>query len=156
LAELLLNIELRPPARDVSGRFMKASANVRERQRNMLREVLRKGVSYAQDEAPKGKTGRLKAGIRFRTYESGGTISGRITSAAPYTPFVVRGTRPHVIYGRPLLAFEWKGKTVIVRFVHHPGTTANPFMARALARLGPDAIMELRRVAAGVIQDLRG
>ncbi len=43
MAELLLEITLRPPARDMQGRFTKASANVKLHQRDMLRELMRKG-----------------------------------------------------------------------------------------------------------------
>ncbi len=151
-----LTITLSPTARDMTGRFTKASANIKVHQREMVGKLMGKGSAYAREEAPVGKTGHLQQRIRYRIYEHGNAISGEITSPETYTPFVIRGTRPHMIYGRPLLAFESHGRKVIVHSVHHPGTKANPFMARALARLGPEGIAELQRLAAAVITDLHG
>lgn len=51
-----------------------------------------------------------------------------------YAEWVVKGTAPHVIEGKPLLVFFWPkvGRVVAFPRVNHPGTKANNFMQRAL------------------------
>lgn len=96
-----------------------------------------KMLKAAQSEAPVGKTGALRAGIRMTQSRD---IRGRwaagydVTSNAPHTLFVIKGTRPHKITGNPLLAFFWPavGRFVVFRSVNHPGTKANDFLTRAL------------------------
>lgn len=93
----------------------------------------------AQDEAPKGKTGDLVRGIKTtQSRDVGGRYSTGydVTSNAPYTLYVIKGTRPHPIPGNPLLAFFWPkvGANVVFRSVNHPGTSANNFLSRALRR----------------------
>lgn len=93
----------------------------------------------AKLEAPHGKTGDLKRGIRTTQSRD---VLGRwstgydVTSNAPYSIFVIKGTRPHPIVGNPLLAFFWPkvGANVVFRHVQHPGTKGNDFMSRALRR----------------------
>lgn len=93
----------------------------------------------AKIEAPEGKTGGLRKGIKTTQSRD---ILGRystgydVTSNAPYSIFVLKGTRPHVITGNPLLAFFWPkmGANVVFRSVNHPGTSANNFLGRALRR----------------------
>lgn len=77
-------------------------------------------------------------------------LSGVIWCNHPAVHFVLRGTRPHPIRPRrefsnsrtrngkrrrAMLRFEIGGEVLYRREVFHPGTTANPFMQRAL-RLG--------------------
>lgn len=93
----------------------------------------------AKSEAPVGKTGDLRAGIKTTQSRD---VQGRystgydVTSNAPYTLYVIKGTRPHKITGNPLLAFFWPkvGANVVFRSVNHPGTSANNFLGRALRR----------------------
>lgn len=96
-------------------------------------------LRFAKDEAPTGKTGNLKQQIRVQQSRE---ISGRFTkgydvvSNADYSVYVHEGTRPHTITGNPLLSFFWPvaGSVIVVHSVQHPGTKANPFMARAVRR----------------------
>lgn len=93
----------------------------------------------AKMEAPQGKTGTLKRSI---TMGQSRDVLGRwstgydVTSNAPYTRYVIKGTRPHPIVGNPLLAFFWPkvGRNVVFRHVMHPGTKPNDFLSRALRR----------------------
>lgn len=92
----------------------------------------------AKLEAP-DKTGNLKRQIRTTQSRD---VSGRwstgydVTSNAPYTLYVIKGTRPHTITGNPFLSFFWPklGTNVVFRSVNHPGTRANNFLGRALRR----------------------
>lgn len=94
-------------------------------------------LDAVQREAPQGKTGNLR---RMLTKSQSRDILGRwatgydVTSNAPYSIFVIKGTRPHPIVGNPLLAFFWPkvGANVVFRHVMHPGTKPNDFLTRAL------------------------
>lgn len=98
-----------------------------------------KVLRAAKVEAPKGKTGALVRGIKKTQSRD---ILGRwatgydVTSNAPYSVFVIKGTRPHPIVGNPLLAFFWPkmGANVVFHRVMHPGTKPNDFLSRALRR----------------------
>jgi hypothetical protein len=93
----------------------------------------------AKIEAPTGKTGDLRRGIRTTQSRD---VQGRystgydVTSNAAYSLYVIKGTRPHKITGNPLLAFFWPklGANVVFRSVNHPGTKGNNFLGRALRR----------------------
>lgn len=91
------------------------------------------GVAYA--EAP-DNTGYLKSQLRVERSRDVGRYSAgwSVTSNAPYSLYVIKGTRPHKITGNPLLAFFWPkiGANVVFRSVNHPGTKANNFLSRAL------------------------
>lgn len=59
-----------------------------------------------------------------------------VGSDAAYAAAVNEGTRPHDIVARGrALRFEWNGRTVFFRRVRHPGTTANPYVDRAIERV---------------------
>lgn len=92
------------------------------------------GVAYA--EAP-DKTGNLKSQLRVarsRDVQGRYAVGWEVQSNAPYSLYVIKGTRPHPIVGKPLLAFFWPkvGANVVFRRVNHPGTKADNFLSRAL------------------------
>jgi hypothetical protein len=80
-----------------------------------------------------------------------------IVSNVPYAKYVLKGTKPHAITGKPLLAFMWNsgtpawmaatgGKNVltILRSVQHPGTKANRFDLKAWAQVRPGVAAAFR------------
>jgi hypothetical protein len=81
-------------------------------------------------------TGRLRQGIGSRTESSPEAVTITIFGTASYLPYVLDGTRPHVIAARNAKALRWMGKGGIgvnfARSVNHPGTKANPFPEEAL------------------------
>lgn len=96
-----------------------------------------KVLAKAITEAPVGKTGELRRGLRMNQsrntrgrYETGYDV----VSTAAHSVFVIKGTRPHKIVGNPLLGFFWPkvGSFVVFHSVQHPGTKANNFLGRAL------------------------
>lgn len=94
-----------------------------------------KVLTVAKVEAPVGKTGELRDKIELeRSRDTRGRwVTGwDVISKAPHTLYVIKGTRPHVITGKPLLAFFWKGQFRVFHHVNHPGTRANNFLSRAL------------------------
>lgn len=101
------------------------------------KERATKVFKKAKTEAPVGKTGALRAGLKLQQSRDtrGRWASGwEVVSTAAHTLFVIKGTRPHRIEGKPLLAFFWPvlGRNVVFRHVNHPGTKANDFLTRAL------------------------
>jgi hypothetical protein len=75
-----------------------------------------------------------------------GVIEAKVDT--DYAQYVSGGTRPHKITARnkSALRFTWKGQTVIVRSVNHPGTQANPWFTDSVKRL-PDT---MQRIWAGL------
>lgn len=96
-------------------------------------------LNFARLEAPVGKTGELRNRLDMSQSRD---VRGRystgydVNSNAPHSIYVIKGTRPHVIEGNPLLAFFWPkvGQFVVFPKVNHPGTKANNFLQRALRR----------------------
>ena len=85
-----------------------------------------------QDAAPINKgpdassRGTLKSSIRIENLDD---FTARIfpdEHIAYYAEYVLSGTRPHIIEGKPWLS--WPGASHPVRRVWHPGTYPNPFM----------------------------
>lgn len=80
-------------------------------------------------------TGHLKrSNQELPVTTSGLRVSGGVENTANYSLYVHEGTRPHVIRPRngKALAFEYRGQTVVVKHVKHPGTKAFPFLRNAL------------------------
>lgn len=90
-------------------------------------------------EAPVGKgerAGRLRDAIRYEraTNLGEGMVTLRFDAHVPYTPYVLDGTRPHLITAKAARALHWKDgdRDVFARQVNHPGTKPNPFNERAV------------------------
>lgn len=54
-----------------------------------------------------------------------------------YGPYVVHGTRPHLILPRVKKALWWEGADHPVGKVNHPGTKPNDFVRRAVTQAEP-------------------
>jgi hypothetical protein len=97
------------------------------------------------------RTGKLRSGIDTREEPSAGRMWVVIYATAPYTPFVLGGTRPHQITARNARALRWMGRggmgTYYATSVSHPGTRPNPFPETAMAAITP---MLLSRFTAAV------
>lgn len=106
-----------------------------------MQRIVLTGEGYAKAEAPV-KRGTLRRSITSRVEAGGrrGVIGTNLSYARP----VHEGSRAHVIMPVKKRALFWKGARHPVRVVHHPGTKANPFFARALRRLAPFAETELQ------------
>ena len=103
-------------------------------------------LKFAKEEAPVSSQGGRVGGTLQRSIKKTQSrdVGGRystgydVTSNAPYSLFVIKGTRPHRIpvSGFTPLAFFWPkmGKGVVFMSVNHPGTKANNFLSRALRR----------------------
>ena len=109
--------------------------------RDSLKEACEKITMYARHHHPSFKTrsGRLERAIQYRLVNGAksGTIyiNERIAVHREhgknyyYAPYVQNGTRPHEIAGKytphKKLKFYWEkmDKYIVVRRVHHPGTS---------------------------------
>lgn len=90
--------------------------------------AVRAVLARARANAPK-RTGFMSRSIRAQVQKRSATI----ISPAPYSLFVEKGTRPHVILPvrASVLAFEVGGQMVFAKKVNHPGTKAQPFLMPA-------------------------
>ena len=134
--------------RDVMGRFVRASGEIVRAHREEMRELGRRIDSALQREAPV-KTGRLRKGITFKTYDSGSSTELKVSSEAPYTKWVIRGRGPVVAKRAKVLRFEIDGRILYRRRVGP--AKANPFPRRALSGLSVESSVVARRMAARVL-----
>jgi hypothetical protein len=84
--------------------------------------------------------GALRQGISSRLEPSPGRMWIVLYGTAPYLPYVLGGTRPHVIAARNAKALRWipnrgHGSPVFAKSVRHPGTKPNDFPEKAIKPL---------------------
>ena len=91
--------------RGLRGRFQRASDELAKALREEMRGMGRRLVTVFREEAPV-RTGRLRRGIGFKTYDRGRETEVRITSSAPYTIYVIRGRGPVYPKTAKALRFE--------------------------------------------------
>lgn len=138
--------------RDAAGRFARATDELVLAQREAMRELGRKEVNALRAEAP-FRTGRLRAGIRYRTVQGTDETKLTVTSAAPYTKWVIYGRGPVVAKRAKALRFEPgpPGSGFIFRRRVGP-SKPNPFHRRAQARLGMEPAQTANRIARMVLR----
>jgi hypothetical protein len=93
-------------------------------------------VRKVSDERIKHRTGRYRRSIRSQV-AAGNRVE--VHASAPYSIFLERGTRPHIIVPRRpggVLVFKVGGKTIFTRLVHHPGTRPYNILRDGVARAG--------------------
>jgi hypothetical protein len=92
------------------------------------------------------RTGALRQGIGSRVESAPGSVSVVIYGTASYLPFILGGTKPHVIQARNARALRWMGSGGIgVNFaqrVNHPGTKPNEFPEEAMGAIEPFIVSE--------------
>lgn len=95
-----------------------------------LAERTARAAEIARREAP----GHMGEFVSYKIVEGPKGLQGVIVCDHPAVRFVLDGTRPHIIRPRraKALRFEVGGRVVFSKIVHHPGTRANNFLARAL------------------------
>lgn len=89
----------------------------------------RTGINYA--------TGELAAGhVASYGHTTAGDLESAVVAVPEHALMVHGGTKPHVIKPKtaPRLVFFWhkKGRIVGLPKVNHPGSAANPWLAKAL------------------------
>lgn len=170
---------VKPPFRDVSGRFVKADAETIKTKRDEMRHLGGSFVEKLKAAAPVGKTGKFRDSHTFKTFERGNEIELRTYSAAPLGRFIRLGTKPHRIVAKraKALAFFWPKvgmMTFVPRagfpitgeaggsfwigkgFVNHPGTKPNPYHERALVNMSPAMQASLHKIALSFVEAIKG
>ncbi|MFF7967076.1 hypothetical protein ACFZC3_17160 [Streptomyces sp. NPDC007903] len=112
-------------------RFLRPRGGIVER--NLARRTARV-ADIARSLAP----GTMPQYIDWHIEEGARGLQGVITCDHPATPYVLEGTRPHIIRPRRakgVLRFEIDGQVVFAKVARHPGTRPNNFLGQAL-RLG--------------------
>lgn len=131
-------------------------------ERNIMRAALRQGANVVAKEAKQNvpvRYGNLKRSIRTGTNRTPTGVEGYVRAggrkgggkkdkSAFYAKFIEFGAGAHDITAgknKKLLAFVPKGmglvgKKVVTYSVHHPGTTAKPFLRPAMDARSSDAI----------------
>ncbi|RJX17540.1 MAG: hypothetical protein C4575_12925 [Desulforudis sp.] len=164
MAKSLISVTSKPPFRDILGRFTKADKGLLEDKREGMRNLGRRWVAIAREEAPLGKTGKFRKSIGYRTNQSGQTVGFSTFSAKPLGRWIIEGTPAHGIWTRRafgVLRFFWEkgfnGPGIyFFRSVTHPGTKPNPFHERATDRWMPEADVELRRISRKYVMAVQG
>jgi len=185
MSKVVFSITSKPPFRNVKGAFTKAHQKLLEEKRELMRSEGRRMVELAKAEAPKGKTGKFAAGIRFQTFQAANDVGFKVTTPQPLGRYILEGTKPHVIRPRNknALYFYWPvvgmftlvprnsffgpytgtmvtgGETVFLigkGYVNHPGTKPNPFMSRAYRRWLPGARTGLNRISRNYVRYIMG
>jgi len=123
-----------PPLRNLKGRFETAHKQLLEDHRDMMRVQGRRMKELAQDEAPVGKTGKFKAGIRFRTFAKGAQVGFTVSTPSPLGDYISEGTRPHIIRAKEkkALYFFWPkfgGYVVVPRRPSGPTRVVSSYSA---------------------------
>jgi len=100
-----------------------------------LNIAIKKGILFIAGESAKRtpvRTGNLRAShfrsesLEFRN------LYGKLQPSPRYAVFVHEGSKPHIIEARNKKALYWPGAAHPVKRVFHPGSKANPFLARAV------------------------
>jgi hypothetical protein len=107
-----------------------------------IRRITRQIESRAKLYAPVS-TGNLRGSITTAVVSRGLTVSGTVGTGVDYAVYVHEGTRAHEITPRnPGGVLTWKtgpgsgenrpGPRLYASRTYHPGTTARPFLRRAM------------------------
>jgi len=117
--------------------FAGAKAALPVRMGLLARALERIVTDFVRQEAPR-RTGEMAQGIRGYVMPAGDVFSVEVRAEGPHAhvvPFILEGTRAHTIVARGhALKFQAGGETLYRPAVRHPGTRANPFVERAVAR----------------------
>lgn len=95
--------------------------------------------------------GRLMRSIRYSRTTTGHAVRMEFTAHTPYAGYVLGGTRPHIIEAVAARSLRWNtiAGPRFARRVHHPGTRANDFPARALASRRDQILHEIAQGVRG-------
>jgi len=181
MAKVVFEIKSIPPFRNVKGQFTKANENLLKDKRDFMRSEGKRMTDLAQQEAPKGKTGKFAKGIRYKTFLSGTEVGFNVTTPQPLGRYILEGTKPHRIVAKraKALFFYWPKvgmNTLVPRkgwymtgpddraglffigkgYVNHPGTKPNKFMSRAYRRWLPGARQGLNQISRNYIRYIMG
>ena len=160
MAELRIIADLVRPIRAFLTRFRRAERNLAPNRQEMLRNEAKQLQAFARFEAPQGRTGRFRQSIVAEAFETGTDGRIELSSGRPIGRFIRFGTKPHLIRGNPILAFQWAAGpagpgTYFYRKVQHPGTKPDDFAKRAVTRWLPRGRIAVRQIGLDFVADLK-
>lgn len=151
----------KPSLEEIARAAERANKDLQPTFRDMLRNLGRKFVQLAGEEARGGPEGTIAKGIFFRTYTTGGLISelrvypGTIGSYHLYGTGIY-GPAGRRIYPISAKALKWNNGTEIVYAASTKGVKPDKFFGRAYRRWLPGAKAELRAVSQTWVRNLAG
>lgn len=124
----------------------------------MVRAMGKRYVTAARKHAPGTKFPQT---IGYQTFQGANVLGFRAYAEEPLHTFITEGTRPHIIRGNPILAFNWeKGPRgagmYFFHFVRHPGTKKNPYHLKAWEEVESHIDKEMRRISTRMFNSLKG
>ena len=149
----MAGFELRstPTFRDLQGRFARANRELLEVRRESMRELAKRYVTLAQEEAPGGPGRTVANELGYQTFVDGDELGFRLT-AGQIARWHIRGTGIYGPYRHPIvpvkarfLHFFWRGKEWFLKSVR--GVKPNAFPGRAYRRWLPGAREELAKIS---------
>lgn len=163
---IIFKATVQPPFRNIQGRFVAANKAMLEQQRESMKVLGKLWLEEVQREAPQGKTGKLRSGHSFKTFETGGKVQLRTYAPQPIATWITKGTKAHLIVARRAraLAFEWPGgprstkrntRMHFYKWVWHPGTKANDYLGRVHRVWMPFAQDELKKMGRTFVVELK-
>lgn len=129
-----------PPRPEGRGAWSVGASRWAAATRPLVRNALKEKAPVGKS-ASGGKGGKFRASITQHTKSMSNSVVLEFGSPMPYTPFIVDGTRPHVIVPRNARVLHFRtaaGADVFARRVNHPGTRPNDFTRRAVLPLLPE------------------
>ncbi|MCC6192063.1 MAG: hypothetical protein IT318_23790 [Anaerolineales bacterium] len=160
MPDAAFEIRATPTFRDLQGRFARAHAGLLADRLPLVRELGRRFVMLAQEEAPGGPGRTVARQIGFRTFNDGDAVGFR-TALGPIAKYHVYGTGiygPRGVVIRPrrarALHFTVGGREVFARFVR--GVRPSPMLGVAYRRWLPGARESLRRIALRYVRTFKG
>lgn len=129
-----------PPRPDGSGLWSIGAHRWATATRTLVRDAIKAKAPVSKNPSGGGKPGAFRASITQHTKTKSNSIIMEFGSPKSYTPFLVDGTRPHMIVPKSarVLHFRTAAGDVFARRVNHPGTRPNDFTRRAVLPLLPE------------------
>lgn len=100
-----------------------------------LANVDARAKMYLSGQMVNVRTGNLRSSQQSHIEIRGTAAVGVLENVASYARAVHDGTKPHDIRarnGKVLTGWVWRGQPVFTPVVHHPGTSARPWLLRAM------------------------
>lgn len=149
MANIGFRFESRPTFRDIQGRFVAANAALLEDKRDMTRDLGRRFVAIAREEARGGPSGTIANQTNFRTFVSG-DVSGFQTRLGPIAKWHIQGTGIYGPRGRLIVPVKKKAlhfKSLGIVRMWSRGVKPDPYISRAHKRWEPESSAALRRIS---------
>lgn len=128
-----------------------AGANLQPLMKAALNKSAATVQGIAREQAPH-RTGNLQRSILYQVDYP----IANVNVNEKYGLYVETGTAPHDIVPKNKKALFWAGAANPYKIVHHPGTRANPFFARAVEMSQEPVKLIYQEVADTIVTQMAG